>query len=64
MPMLLATALMVLLSKDIPFDSGTIAKTDVYTAKLYDKAIDKIFAAYFKHKFESNRSIADIPGLC
>ena len=30
------------------------------TAKLFDKAIDKNFAAYFKLKFESNRSIADI----
>ena len=30
------------------------------TAKLFDKAIDKIFAAYFKLNFESNRSIADI----
>ena len=30
------------------------------TAKLFDKAIDKNIAAYFKLKFESNRSIADI----
>ena len=30
------------------------------TAKLFEIAIDKNFAAYFKLKFESNRSIADI----
>ena len=39
---------------------GLSPKLMMDTAKLFDKAIDKNFAAYFKLKFESNRSIADI----